>query len=54
MSVVERPDDSSRLTVVAPKDALRLARPLPAVGAMAIDGLTEAEWDAFEVALADQ
>ncbi len=49
----ERDSDSEepKLIVVGPKDALRLARPLPPDGEMAIEGLTEAESDAFIAAL---
>ena len=54
VSVVERPDEPPKLTVVSPKDALRLARALPGVGVMAIEGLTAEEWQAFEAALAER
>ncbi len=54
VSVVERPDEPPKLTVVSPKDALRLARALPGVGEMAIEGLTSEEWQAFEAALAER
>ena len=54
VSVVERPDEPPKLTVVSPKDALRLARALPGVGEMAIEGLTAEEWQAFEAALAER
>ena len=54
VSVVERPDEPPKLTVVSPKDALRLARALRGVGVMAIEGLTAEEWQAFEAALAER
>ena len=54
VSVVERPDEPPKLTVVSPKDALRFARAFPGVGVMAIEGLTAEEWQAFEAALAER
>ena len=54
VSLAEQPSEPPRLTVVAPKDAVRQAKPMPSNAEMAIDGLTNEEWDAFERALADQ
>jgi hypothetical protein len=54
MSVAENPKGSSHLTVVVAKDALQRAKPLPGDDDMAIDDLTDDEWDAFAQALADR
>lgn len=54
MSVVPHRDQPSTLTVVAPEEALRRASPLPSDAEMAIDGLTDDEWKAFEQALANR
>ena len=54
MSVAENPQDSSHLTVVGPKEALQRAQPLPSDDDMAVEGLTDEEWAAFEHALADR
>jgi len=54
VALAEDPQESDHLTVVAPKDALQRARPLPSDDDMAVDGLTDDEWDAFEQALADR
>ena len=54
MAVVPNPDQPEVLTVVPPDEALRLARPLPGADEMAIDGLTDDEWEAFQQALADR
>ena len=43
--------ENSELIVVCPEDAIRLARPLPPFGEMAIEGLTDEESDAFIAAL---
>ncbi len=43
--------EDSELIVVGPEDAIRLARPLPPFGEMAIEGLTDEESDAFIAAL---
>ena len=40
--------------MVVPRDALRRARPFPSDGEMAIEGLTNEEWEAFERALAER
>lgn len=54
MSTIAQPDQPAGLTVVAPKDAVRHARPVPSADALAIEGLTDEEWDAFEQALAER
>ena len=54
MSVLEHPDDAGRLTVLPPEEALRSARPTPSDEDMAIDGLTDDEWNAFEKALTER
>ena len=46
--------ETTRLIVVLPRDALRRARPFPSDGEMAIEGLTNEEWEAFERALAER
>jgi hypothetical protein len=40
------------LTVLPPEDALRSAKPAPTDSELVIDGLNDAEWVAFETALA--
>ena len=54
MSVAESSDEASHLTAVTPKEALRRALPLPTDDEMAVEGVTDEEWDAFEHALADR
>jgi hypothetical protein len=54
VSVAENEHPSSHLTVVTPKEALQRALPLPSDADMAVEGLTDEEWDAFENALADR
>lgn len=54
VSVVPRPDEPSGLTVLPPEEALLRARPMPSDDDMAIDGLTDDEWKAFEKALAER
>lgn len=54
MSVAEQPSVPPHLTVLAPQDALREAKPMPSNDEMAIDGLTDEEWDAFKSALAER
>lgn len=54
MSVVPNPDEPTGLTVLPPDEALQRARPLPSDDDMAIEGLTEDEWKAFEQALAER
>lgn len=45
-------DEPTSLTVLSPEEALEQARPLPNDAEMAIEGLTDDEWKAFERALA--
>lgn len=54
VSIDPRPDDLTGLTVLSPEDALKRARPLPSDEEMAIEGLTDDEWKAFEKALAER
>lgn len=54
VSVAEHPREPGHLTVVSPKEALQRAQPLPSDDDMAIEGITDEEWDAFERALADR
>jgi hypothetical protein len=42
------------LIVVSAKKAVERAKPLPSDDDMALEGLTDDEWDAFERAIADQ
>jgi hypothetical protein len=42
------------LTVLPPADAARRARPLPSDEEMALDDVTDEEWDAFQQALAER
>ena len=54
MSVVPHPDEPVSLTLLLPAEALKAARPVPNLEDLAIEGLTEAEWKAFEQALAER
>lgn len=54
VSVAENSQEPSHLMMVTPKDALQRALPLPSADDMAVEGLTDEEWDAFEQALADR
>jgi hypothetical protein len=54
MSVVPNPDDLGGLTMLDPEEALLRARPLPSDAELAIEGLTDDEWKAFEKALAER
>jgi len=54
MSVAEDPRNVSHLTVLAPLDAVDRAPRLPDDDDMAIEGLTDDEWAAFEHALTDR
>ena len=47
-------DRSTGLTVVPIDEAIRLAQPLPTAEELAIEGLTDDEWDAFMRALNEQ
>ncbi len=48
------PDEPNRSTVLPPRAALRRARPMPSDEDMAIEGLSDEEWKAFEDALAER
>jgi len=54
VSAVPNPNDPLQLTILPPEEALRRAQPLPARGELAIEGLTDDEWKAFEKALAER
>lgn len=54
MSVVPNPEEFAGLTVVGPEEALRRAQPLPSDAELAIEGLTDDEWTAFEKAVAER
>ncbi|MDA8057795.1 MAG: hypothetical protein M0032_07465 [Actinomycetota bacterium] len=54
MSVVPHPDEPTDLTVLPPEEALKRAQPLPSDEEMAIDGLTDEEWKAFDKVLAER
>lgn len=54
VSTVPQPDEPLGLTVLPPEEARQRARPLPSDDDMAIEGLTEDEWKAFEQALAER
>ena len=54
MSVMPNAAEPAGLTVLPPEEALRRARPLPSDAELAIEGLTEDEWKAFEKALAER
>jgi hypothetical protein len=54
MPVVPNPDQPAGLLILPPDEALRRARPLPSDAEMAIEGLTDEEWTAFEQALAER
>lgn len=52
VSTAEQPDDPT-VTVYPPDEALRRARPLPPREELVVEGLTDAEWTAFQEALAE-
>ena len=54
VSIVPAPDESFSLTLLPPDEALKAARPVPSPEELAIEGLTEAEWQAFEQALSER
>ena len=54
MSVADRAGESNPLTVVTPTEALERAVPFPTDADMAVEGLTDDEWNAFERALGDR
>ena len=47
-------DRTHKLTVLAPDEALRRARPLPDVADMALGDIPDDDWDAFIDALAEE
>lgn len=53
VSVVEQPSEPS-LVALPPEEALRVARPLPSVEELTIEGLTNDEWNALNAALAER
>jgi hypothetical protein len=54
IAVVPKPEDVAGLTLLAPEEALRQARPLPSDGELAIEGLTDVGWEALEKAPAER
>lgn len=54
MSAIDPASEPVGLTVLPPEDALRSAKPAPADNDLVIEGLTDAEWTAFETALTDR
>ena len=54
MSAIDPASEPVGLTVLPPEAALRAAKPAPTDSELVIDGLTEAEWVAFETALTDR
>jgi hypothetical protein len=54
MSAIDPAAEPVGLTVLPPEDALHSAKPAPTDSELVIDGLTEAEWVAFETALTDK
>jgi hypothetical protein len=54
VSVVPQPEKSPRLTVLPLNEAIRQARPLPSDDDMAIEDLTDDEWQAFQKALTER
>jgi hypothetical protein len=54
MSAIDPASEPVGLTVLPPEDALHSAKPAPTDSELVIDGLTEAEWVAFETALTDK
>jgi len=54
MSAIDPAAEPVGLTVLPPDAALRSAKPAPTDSELVIDGLTEAEWVAFEAALTEK
>jgi hypothetical protein len=54
VSVAEGAGERNHLTLVTPTVAVERAMPLPTDADMAVEGLSEDEWNAFERALADR
>jgi hypothetical protein len=48
------PGESDHLTILPAREALWGALPLPSRDEMAVDGLTNEEWTAFEAAIASR
>jgi hypothetical protein len=51
VSAIDPAAEPVDLTVLPPEEALRRAKPAPTDADLVIDGLTDAEWIAFETAL---
>jgi hypothetical protein len=51
VSAIDPASEPVDLTVLPPDEALRRAKPAPTDADLVIDGLTGAEWIAFETAL---
>lgn len=54
MSVMSPSEEPTGLTVLPPEQALERALPAPTDAELAIEGLTDSEWEAFSQALADR
>lgn len=54
VSAIDPASELAGLTVLSPDEALRRAKPMPQDTDLEIDGLTDAEWTAFEKALTDR
>ena len=54
MSAVPNPQEPVGLTVLPPDEAVKHARPVPSGAELAIEGLTDEEWKAFEKALTER
>ena len=54
VTLIPHSDESSPLTVLPPREALRRAQALPSNEEMKIEGLTAEEWTAFEQALTER
>ena len=54
MSAIDPMREPEVLTVLPPEEALRRARPVPVEKDLRIEGLTDAEWAAFEKAIAER
>ena len=54
MSVVPNPQEPAGLTVLPPDEAVKHALPVPSDAELAIEGLTDEKWKAFEKALTER
>ena len=54
MSGVPHPDEPVSLTLLPPAEALKAARRLSSIHELALEGVTDDEWAAFEKALTDR